>query len=252
MAQSDVITEFTHQAETFNTSAVARSEPVLDALVEAAGPDAGERWLEVACGPGLVARRLAPLVGSVHGVDVTAAMIEVARREAAGAGATNATFELGDATSLALPAASFDGAITRFSLHHIPAPGRVLSELARIVRPGGAIVVADHLADEGAAAFAWSQEIERLRDPSHWASLPVGRLRALGDRYDVALESERVIELELDYEDWLTRGSGGEAARDVIEGLVDEPPDGADCFTVARRDDRRVLRLRMWVGRWRR
>lgn len=215
-------------------------------------PAAGARWLEVACGPGIVARRLAPLVGSVRGVDVTAAMIEVARREAAGTGITNATFEVGDATALAFDAASFDGAITRFSLHHIPSPGRVLGELARVVRPGGTIVVADHLADEGTAAFAWSQEIERLRDPSHWATLPATRLRTLGDRYGLALEAEQVLELELDYEDWLTRGSGGARARDVIAGLIAEPPEGAQCFTVARRDGRPVLRLEMWVGRWRR
>ena len=41
-------------------------------------------------------------------------------------------------------------------------------------------MVADHLADEDPRAFAWSQEIERLRDPSHWASLTRERLRALG------------------------------------------------------------------------
>jgi len=49
-----------------------------------------------------------------------------------------------------------------------------------VVRPGGAVVLADHLLDEDPAAAAWSQELERLRDPSHWVSLPLERLRALG------------------------------------------------------------------------
>ena len=139
----------------------------------------------------------------MHGVDVTPAMIKVARREATAAGADNASFALGDATVLDLPDASFDGAITRFSPHHIPAPGRVLGELARVVRPGGAVVV-----------------------------------------------DEALLPLELDFADWLARGSGGRDARDVIEGLLADPPAGARSFAVRERDGRRALGLRMWAGRW--
>src|SRR6185503_3403989 len=105
------------------------------------------------------------------GVDLTPTMIERARADAADAGVENVTFELGDATALDLPDDSLDGAITRFSLHHIPAPVRVLEEMRRVVRPGGYLVVADHVTDDEGAAAAWHEEIERLRDPSHWACL---------------------------------------------------------------------------------
>jgi SAM-dependent methyltransferase len=204
----------------------------------------------VACGPGIISRRLADDVAEVHGIDVTPAMIEVARREASAAGAGNATFALGDATALEQPDGSFDGVITRFSLHHIPAPGRVLQEMARVARPGGAIVVADHLADEDADAAAWSQEIERLRDPSHWACLGLGRLRRLGQDAGLKLRDDVLLGLELDFDDWLARGSGGAAARDVIERLLADPPAGARFFSVEERDGRRMLGLRMWAGRW--
>jgi SAM-dependent methyltransferase len=52
-------------------------------------------------------------------------------------------FEVGDATALDLPDNSFDGAITRFSLHHIPAPVRVLEEMRRVVKPGGIVAARD-------------------------------------------------------------------------------------------------------------
>lgn len=244
--RATLVSEFTHQAEAFNASPVANAAATLDDLVRLAAPRPGERWLEAACGPGLISRRLAALTGSVVGVDATPAMIEVARREAGAL--ANAEFALGDATALEHPDGSFDGAIARFAIHHIPVPARLVEELARVVRPGGAVVLADHVADEDADAAAWSQEIERLRDPSHWACLPVARLRALGERAGLTLEQEHVFPYEHDFAEWLHRGSGAGASARLIERALAERPPSAECFAV--QDG--VLRLRMWTARWRR
>ena len=75
------------------------------------------------------------------------------------AGIENATFGVGDATATQLETASVDGAIARFTIHHLPVPRRLVEELARVVRPGGTSVLADDVARKGADAFAWSQEI---------------------------------------------------------------------------------------------
>jgi RimJ/RimL family protein N-acetyltransferase/SAM-dependent methyltransferase len=243
-----VVSEFTGQAEGFNASAVARAPETLDDLVALAAPRAGERWLEAACGPGLIARRLAPHVGHVLGVDATPAMVELARREAAGV--ANADFAVGDATATGLPDGAVDGAIARFAIHHIPVPARLVEEMARVVRAGGRAVLADHLADDDADAAAWAQEIERLRDPSHWASLPLARLRALGERAGLVVDEERIVPIELDFEDWLARGSGGAEAAPLIERALRERPPAAECFAVGERDGRRVLTLRLWAVRW--
>jgi SAM-dependent methyltransferase len=150
MQDEEIVAEFTHQAETFNTSVAARDVPTLEEIMRLAAPRTDERWLEVACGPGILSRQLAARANAVHGVDKTPAMIEVARREAAAAGIGNATFAVGDATAMNLPTASVDGAIARFAIHHIPAPVRMVQELARVVRPGGRIILADHVADAAA------------------------------------------------------------------------------------------------------
>ena len=198
MQDETIITEFTQQAEAFNASAVARDAETLDALVRLAAPQAGERWLEAACGPGIISRNLAPRVGEVHGVDLTPAMVELARREAAQAGLGNATFAVGDATALELPTASVDGAIARFTIHHIPVPAR----------HGGTMIgtllscwVGGSLRPGDADAAAWSQEIERLRDPSHWACLPLTRLRALPEQTGLKLEHEQLVAMVLDFDD---------------------------------------------------
>ncbi|HLI58281.1 MAG TPA: class I SAM-dependent methyltransferase [Solirubrobacteraceae bacterium] len=241
---------FTAQADGFNRSSAANDAGVLRTILAHAAPAPDETWLEAACGPGVVSRHLAPHVRAVHGVDLTPAMVELARQSAAAAEIANVTFAVGDATATGLPDASFDGAITRFSLHHIPVPGRVLEELARVVSPGGGIVVADHLADEDADACAWSQEVERLRDPSHWASLTALRLRELGETAGLRLDAETVVPIELDFDDWLRRGGEDPDAHRLVERLVGEPPRTARRFRVARGGDGRTLGLDVWVGRF--
>jgi SAM-dependent methyltransferase len=241
-----LVGEFSHQAESFNRSQAANARETLEALVELADPRPGERWLEAACGPGVVTRALAPRAGAVHGVDLTPAMVELARREAAGL--ENATFSVGDATALPEPDGAYDGAIARFALHHVPVPARLVEELARVVRPGGAVVLADHLLDEDPEAAAWSAEIERLRDPSHWASLPLERLRALGADAGLEREREEVSSLAFELGDWLERGSGTPAARAPLERLMAAPPAGARRFRIS---DGTVL-MTWWAARFRR
>lgn len=243
---------FTEQASTFNSSAVANADSILNAIIELAEPQPSERWLEAACGPGIISRRLAPLVNVVHGIDLTPAMIELARREAAVAELDNAVFEVGDATATGLQAAGFDGAVTRFSLHHLPVPARLFAELSRVVRPGGRVVIVDHVADDDAEARAWSQEIERLRDPSHWACLSEARLRALGEQAGLELTSAQRVAFELDFDDWLRRGTSDPVAQELVELSVNERPGGTISFRLSAQPHRRTLTLQLWLGAWRR
>jgi SAM-dependent methyltransferase len=246
-----IVTGFTAQAESFSTSQVATDGGLLDAILAAAEPRPDERWLEAACGPGLIARRLAPHVTAIDGYDLTPAMIDVARRDAAAAGVTNASFAVGDATALPVAGDSFDGAVSRFSLHHIPLPGRLLAELGRVVKPGGRIVIADTVADADPAAAAWSQEIERLRDPTHWASLSLAQMHRAARRAGLAIEHERVIALSLDFDDWLVRGGVESGAHDLIERALEDPPPHAAAFVVTDAGGRRTLNLQMWLARLR-
>jgi ubiquinone/menaquinone biosynthesis C-methylase UbiE len=241
---------FAEQATGYDASAVANAAELLDALVAVAEPRPTERWLEAACGPGIISRAFAPLVASVHGVDLTPAMIDTARARAAETGAGNLTFAVADATASGLPAASFDGAVTRFSIHHLPLPARLFGELARVVRPGGRVVILDHLADEDADAQAWSQEIERLRDPSHWACVTAERMRALGQRAGLELAHEQRFAFELDFDDWLTRGSRDHAAHELVNRALADAPAAARASTVRERAGGRALALEIWLGLW--
>ncbi len=243
--------EFTHQSESFSRAAVTRMPETLGSLVDLVPSDGEADWLEVASGPGIVARAIAPKVGSVLGVDMTPAMVALATRDVERDGFGNVSFAQGDATALDLADDRFGGAVTRFSLHHIPVPGRVLAEVARVVRPGGFVVVADHVADADSGAAAWHQEIERLRDPSHWACLTPERIVEAGRAAGLELDHEDLIPFEIDFEEWLSRGSGGESAAELVEAQLSRPPAGAERFRLLTTGDERSLALHNHVTRWR-
>jgi SAM-dependent methyltransferase len=252
MYEESIRSEFTHQTESFSRNEVATKAETLGALVELVPEDPEASWLETACGPAAISRALAARVGRVHGVDLTPSMVEKASEEAAREGIANVEFSVGDVTALDFHAASFDGAVTRFSFHHIPAPWRVMAEMARVVRPGGWVVLSDFIADPDRDVYAAVEEIERLRDPSHWSCLTAEQLRTIGTERGLELESEQLIPFDLDYEDWLRRGSGGVVAAELIDRLLERLPEGSGCFRVYEGESGRRLALVNSLTRWRR
>jgi SAM-dependent methyltransferase len=250
MYEDSIRAEFTHQSRSFGTSPAMTSAELLGALIELVPEEVEADWIDVACGPGVVSRAMASRVGSVKGVDLTPAMIAEAERRANEEGIESVGFALGDATSLDLDDDSFDGAITRLSLHHIPAPGRVVAEMARLVRPGGWVLASDIVADRDRDANAWREEIERLRDPSHWACHTPESLRAMGEAAGLVPDEERLIPIEIDFADWLERGSGGADAADLVARLLRQQPPAAESFSVGESAERRRLHQRYWLGRW--
>jgi demethylmenaquinone methyltransferase / 2-methoxy-6-polyprenyl-1,4-benzoquinol methylase len=99
----------------------------------------GDRALDVATGTGDLAIELARRVGpsgEVVGVDFAERMLELARSKA-----PDLRFEQGNALELAFGDAEFDAATVGFGARNFSDLGRGLSELARVVRPGGRVVV---------------------------------------------------------------------------------------------------------------
>jgi len=113
-------------------------------VLELAVPRAGERVLDLACGTGIVARSVAPIVGTegtVVGVDVLPPMLAVARSLPAPDGAA-IDWREGDATALDLPDASFDLVVCQQGLQFFPDRAATAAEIHRVLAPGGRFVAA--------------------------------------------------------------------------------------------------------------
>jgi ubiquinone/menaquinone biosynthesis C-methylase UbiE len=106
------------------------------------GPVRARRALDLACGTGYAAIGLAAagLAGSVHACDLSLRMLERCRDNANGAGA-NVALALSDAERLPYADDAFDLVVARGALHHVPSPLRTLTEIRRVLEPGGVAVV---------------------------------------------------------------------------------------------------------------
>lgn len=107
--------------------------------------EAGQHLLDVGCGPGTItldlAARVAP--GEVLGLDVAPGIVEQAAALAAERRVDNVRFTVGDVYALDLPDASFDVAHAHQVLQHLTHPVAALTELRRVLRPGGLLAVRD-------------------------------------------------------------------------------------------------------------
>ncbi|MFC8597984.1 class I SAM-dependent methyltransferase [Isoptericola sp. NPDC057191] len=108
------------------------------------------RTLEVAVGTGLnlphYPRAVVAGDGAYTGVEWSPGMLDVARRRAAELGLDDLDLRLGDAQDLDLPTASFDTVVCTFSLCAIGDDRAALAEMTRVLRPGGRLLLADHVA----------------------------------------------------------------------------------------------------------
>jgi ubiquinone/menaquinone biosynthesis C-methylase UbiE len=170
--QRDLVRDrFTRTAEVFGNFAVADRAAEAERLAHlvAAGPS--DRAIDLACGPGTLALRFARHVRWVCGLDLTPAILALARENARTDGIANMSFALGDAQSLPFPDHSLDVAVTSYSLHHMPHPERTVAEMARVLKRGGRVGVIDIFVPEDPAAADVNNRIERFRDPSHTRTL---------------------------------------------------------------------------------
>lgn len=102
-------------------------------LLDAVGAAPGVRLLDIACGTGALAAEAARRGAEAIGMDFAPAMVAEAARRHPGV-----AFRVGDAEAIPLPDASVDAVTCSFGMLHMERPERVLAEVARVLRPGGA------------------------------------------------------------------------------------------------------------------
>src|SRR5436305_1024197 len=120
-----------------------------ETLVEKLGITKGMQVLDLGCGDGTTALPEAKLGADVLGVDIARNLVEAGRRRAAEQGLTNIKFQEGDASNLEqLPDKSFDLVVSIFGAMFAPKPFDVASEMVRVTRPGGRIVMGNWIPND--------------------------------------------------------------------------------------------------------
>jgi ubiquinone/menaquinone biosynthesis C-methylase UbiE len=139
--------------ELWRLGAARRAQALAEAttrMLDGAGCASGMRVLDIAAGTGeqtlLAAQRIGP-TGSILATDISPNMLEAAAQAAVEAGLTNVTTAVADASTIDLPAETFDAAISRFGLMFVPDLQQALARVHRALKPGARF-----------AALVWSTE----------------------------------------------------------------------------------------------
>jgi ArsR family transcriptional regulator len=116
---------------------------VESAILEAIGDRQFDSLLDLGTGTGRLLELFAPLYARAIGVDASAAMLAVARANLDRAGLTSAQVRLGDIQHLPFGRNSFDVVTIHQVLHYLDEPERAIAEAARVLRPGGRLLIVD-------------------------------------------------------------------------------------------------------------
>ena len=157
------------------------------------------RTLEIAVGTGLNLPHY-PSDIELSGIELSAEMLELARRRAATLG-RDADLSIGDATALDFPDQSFDSVVCTFALCTIPDDRAAVGEVHRVLRPGGRFLLAEHVRSPNRRV----RRVQRLIDPlalrfqcDHLTREPLDHVEALGfeveqlERYSLGI-TERLV-----------------------------------------------------------
>jgi ubiquinone/menaquinone biosynthesis C-methylase UbiE len=218
---------FTATAEVFadyvRTIRVEESEHLAERATTGLALASEALAIDVACGPGTFTRPLAPRVRRAVGLDLTPAMIEKARAEAARAGLTNIDFVCGDIYALPFADGVAGVVACGYAFHHMLEPARALAEMSRVLRPGGRIAIADLIVREGPGG-AIQNEIERARDSSHTNALTIEQFRTLMQDAGLRVLSEESRRRRYDFDLWMRNAGSvpGDATYVQVRRMLEE------------------------------
>lgn len=230
---------FADRVAGYRTSPGHASGPDLEAVAAAVAGTAGP-VLDVATGAGHTALRVAATDRWVVATDAAVPMVAATRSAATGR-RLPVVVAAAAACALPFPAGVFGAVTCRIAPHHFTDVPAAVAEMARVVRPGGTVVIEDSVAPEEPTAAAALDDIERWRDPTHVRTLTADQWRRTVEGAGLRVLAVSRHPKRHDLAAWLARTATppevGERVRARLAGL---PTDAAAALGVELADGQAV------------
>lgn len=234
--------QFAPAAQSYVTSATHAHGADLARLVELAELDTDELALDVATGGGHTALALAPRVRHVIASDLTFSMLEAARSHLAAQGVANVSYLRAEAEALPVAPASLDLVTCRIAAHHFADVRAFVRSSAAALRPGGRLIVSDHIGLEDPELDQFMDRFERWRDPSHVRAYSYGEWRSFCAEAGLTVtHTEDDPREPYEFASWTARLRMPAEERDALERwLLAAAPRFRDQFELVEQDGRLV------------
>lgn len=207
--------------------------------------------LDVGAGAGALAITLAEDgAREVVGIDISPVMLETAellRLQSRSANVRRVSFRLAPAHALPFRDERFDAIFCRLLLHHSHRPQDILQELARLLKHGGVLILADLLSVDDPVKRATQNAIEEKRNPSHVAARSADQYRKLVTAAGLAIEAEQVVTFERGLDEWLDDMQADSASRTLVREMIEAGLEtDAAGLNPRRRSDKIVFDQRLF------
>lgn len=221
---------YTKYAEGYVTSQTHAKGSDLDRLIAIADPQPEWMALDIATGGGHTALKFAPHVKHVIASDLTPRMLEKAQAFISEQGVTNIEFQQADAEKLPFDDPCFDLVTCRIAPHHFPNAQQFVKECARVLKPGGVLLVQDHLLPDDEASGRYVDEFETVRDPSHNRAFSQQEWIAMFESVGLTVEHTEEYIKKHDFLDWAQRQGNDDALIAQLIQMVNDAPEIAKAW----------------------
>ncbi|MCB0167050.1 MAG: class I SAM-dependent methyltransferase [Anaerolineae bacterium] len=224
--KAKVKSQFGVSADSYATSDVHAQGESLGMLLNLVKPQPEWQALDVATGAGHTAMLFAPHVAHVIASDLTEPMLTKTAQLAAERGLTNLETRSADAEALSFDDNAFDLVTCRLAFHHFPNPHQALSEIARVLKPGGIFGLSDNITVPDKQAAGYYNAYEKLRDPSHHWVYPQVRLEAMLEKAGLKVEAtSNVMTKEFEFHKWADRQNVSDPNKDKLLEMMRHIPE---------------------------
>jgi ubiquinone/menaquinone biosynthesis C-methylase UbiE len=207
---------FGPQASVYATSQVHVSDESLEAIKRLVLPGQYRWALDLGTGAGFTAFAMTQCSQKVLAADPTRPMLQQTRRIGQERQLTNLLLSQNVAEALPIASGSLDLVTCRVAAHHFTDLEKALDEVGRVLKKGGALVIADSVAPEDDIVARWMNDVELRRDFSHVRNRPVSELEAMLAERSMDIVQQERTRIYLHFNDWVARTATPPAEVDTL------------------------------------